>query len=75
MARMNVPLRCRCGGKTFEMPNTPPRPDDTITCVKCGATGRFADVQKSSVEQAKKLLGKALTDAFLPGGKPRKLKS
>lgn len=53
MATDTLPLVCdKCGSKEFELPKNP-RPDDTVTCASCGASGRYADLQRQAVAAAK----------------------
>ena len=41
-----------------------PKPDDMVTCPKCGASDRYDVVSKKAVKDAKALLVKMAKDAF-----------
>jgi hypothetical protein len=54
----NIGFSCAsCGCKEFNFPANP-QPDDTVTCVGCGASNRYDEIQKL----AAKLSQEAVTD-------------
>ncbi|HIE4140233.1 TPA: ECs_2282 family putative zinc-binding protein [Stenotrophomonas maltophilia] len=60
-------VECRCGSDKFNIPSTR-RPSDTISCARCGATGRYGDVMRTAGSQAKAAVEKQLKDAFKKAG-------
>ena len=45
-----VAIKCSCGSSQFEMPKNP-KAMDTITCAKCGASGKHGDVMRQAKKQ------------------------
>lgn len=65
MSKGEIRFNCaRCGSAKFEFPSKNPRPDDVIICAKCGASGRYGDIQAEAVRQAKKHAEKMFKDIF-----------
>lgn len=59
-----ITFKCiKCGSTDFEIP-TNPKANDMITCVGCGSSGRYTDVQKQAMNQAEKAVNDMLGDAF-----------
>ncbi len=57
-------LHCAsCGSDQFDIPSDP-KPDDVVACAGCSGTIRYADLQASSLKQAKELVEKSLRDMF-----------
>ncbi len=54
-------IKCTTCGKQFKIPKNP-KPNDIITCIGCGDTGRYSDIKSSAINQAKKLIEKQLGD-------------
>jgi hypothetical protein len=67
MATDTISFKCSCGSDKFNIPQTR-RPNDVITCAKCGATGKYGDVMSSARTQAKSAVEKQLKDAFKKAG-------
>jgi len=64
MSTSKVGISCgRCGGTQFEFP-TNPKPNDTVKCIKCGATGTWGAMQKSALDQTKKQVEESLKKLF-----------
>lgn len=58
MAEERIAFSCAaCGGKDFNFPANP-QPHDMVTCVGCGASNRYDEIQKI----AAKLEQDAITD-------------
>ena len=67
MTTDKISFKCRCGSDKFKIPSTR-RATDTISCVKCGATGKYGDVMRSATSQAKSAVEKQIKDAFKKAG-------
>lgn len=55
----------RCGGKKFEMPETP-KDADIVTCAGCGARGKYGDIRKTMLDLAKKQVNDMASKALGP---------
>ena len=53
----------KCESTDFEIPRNP-KAEDMITCVGCGASGKYADVQNEAIKQAKKVVEDMAKKAF-----------
>lgn len=54
MSTSRVNLKCsKCGSDKFLLPQNP-QSNDVSSCAKCGASGRYDDMQKQSLELIKK---------------------
>lgn len=62
-----VGIKCSCGSSKFEMPKNP-KASDTITCVKCGASGKHGDVMRQATQQIKTAVEKQWKDALRKAG-------
>ncbi|SDK71166.1 ECs_2282 family putative zinc-binding protein [Stenotrophomonas pavanii] len=67
MTTGTISVKCRCGSDKFNIPSTR-RPSDTISCARCGATGRYGDVMRTAGSQAKAAVEEQLKDAFKKAG-------
>lgn len=67
MATGTISIKCRCGSDKFNIPSTR-RPSDTISCAKCGATGRYGDMTRAATTQGKAVVEKQLKDIFKKAG-------
>lgn len=67
MTTGSISVRCSCGSDKFNVPSSR-RPSDTISCARCGATGRYGDVMRTAGGQAKAVVEKQLKDAFKKAG-------
>lgn len=62
----NITAKCpQCGGNTFESPaGNNPKPNDNLTCKRCGRSVRYRDLlaqmEKQSVKVASDVIGKAI---------------
>jgi len=53
----------KCGGTKFKIPANP-NSEDVISCLGCGATGKYGDVIAEAESQAIKLGNDIIRDAF-----------
>lgn len=67
MTTGTITIRCRCGSDKFNVPSTR-RPSDEISCARCGATGKYGDVTRTTRTQAKAVAEKQLRDVFKKAG-------
>lgn len=67
MTTGTISVKCRCGSDKFSIPSTR-RPSDTISCARCGTTGRYGDITRTAGIQAKGAVEKQLKDAFKKAG-------
>lgn len=51
MSKIKVSIQCACGSTTFDIPPNP-GPQDTVRCLKCGASGSFGEVLEQARAQA-----------------------
>jgi len=59
-----IELSCgRCGSKQFILPDNPSA-SDTVKCARCGAEGRYGDLQQQALVQAKAEIDKVMKNAF-----------
>lgn len=59
-----VVLKCgKCGSKNLQVEKNP-KDNSTVTCGGCGATGRYADVMREGMTQAKKAVERELGKLF-----------
>lgn len=71
MAVESIKLKCaKCGSMEFRVP-TNPRPDDVISCVGCGAAGKYRDLQADALAQGKKAIEDLAREAFKKWGRRR----
>jgi hypothetical protein len=64
VAKVTVSFKCaKCGSNKFEMRRNL-KPNDKVTYAKCGASGRYADVQKQAVAQTTKSVQQQLKSNF-----------
>ncbi len=67
MTTSAITIKCRCGSDKFNVPSTR-RPSDTISCARCGATGKYGDVTRTARTQGKAVVEKQLKDIFKKAG-------
>jgi len=67
MTTGTITVKCRCGSDKFNVPSTR-RPSDTISCARCGATGKYGDVTRTAGTQGKAVVEKQLKDIFKKAG-------
>lgn len=66
--KIELEIMCSCcRRKKFEIPANP-KPNDMVTCARCGASARYKDIQASAVKQAEKAVEKSLRDALKKAG-------
>lgn len=59
-----VALKCgKCGSKDLQVEKNP-KDNSVVTCGGCGATGRYADVMRQGVAEAKKLVEREFRKLF-----------
>lgn len=69
MATDRITFKCaKCGGASFVYPRQP-KANDMVTCNRCGATGRYADIQTKAIKEAKRVTEKLLADAIKKVGR------
>jgi ribosomal protein S27AE len=68
MTKYTFGLKCtKCGSEKFTIPKNP-KPNDVITCGKCGAMRSYHRLQKQTLATAKKTVEKDLAKRI--GNKP-----